>query len=860
MSKLTGTARTFPKVRAVTRAVVGLTPWGKKRFKGLTEVKEPVTAPEEKVIPSACRLCYGRCGILGHVRDGRVVKIEGNPEVPSNEGTLCSRAYAIPQLMYSPYRLQYPMRRVGQRGEGKWQRISWDEAMDTIARKLKEIQEKYGGHTIVHQYGTGRDMYLISAIGRCFMELGSTSTFGVGNLCWLGSYMVSRRIYGDETQYTGWDAGQTKLIIHWARQERSRGYYDWLLVKRAKDRGVNYIVVDSRFTSAASKADLWLPVRPGSDMALVLAFIHILINENLYDKEFVTRWTNGPFLVKPDGWLLTQKDLDPNGNSKQYIVWDETSKGPKSWDSKKMDWESPDVKPALLGSYRIGNTEYKTAFQLLVESVREWTPEKAAEVTWVPAEKIRQAALLYGQNSPGACFSRGQKVEFSINTSGIAHAFTIMMAIAGNFDVPGGQNIAREPANGAEAMLFDLVPPKGELRLKTLANLEKYSVCPGKQKILGELGGFGAATTHAMVTGKPFQPHFYWGQTSEPIISVEDGREVLEGFKKLDFIVNVDLFMTPTGEMADIVLPAAHPNEVDRIEYAHSGHGWPASHTTLIRQPLSPPLGEARDDFDIIFDLAKRVGVNMGWKDKYEYFDFLMKPVKMTFEDLRKKVSITRQPSYRRFETGKLRRDKKPGFETPTGKFNLYSEDLKRFGWGPLPFYIEPPISPYSTPELLRDYPYILITGGRSHAFFHTEHRQSPWMREIHTFPTVQINPDTAAKLGIAAGDWVWIETPHGKCRQRAQLTQAVHPQVIHADHDWWFPEKPAADGLHGAFECNPNVLVANDGPYDPAVGTDQYCGLSRVYKATDGAPKGIWTTPEQLKGFLPGAQGGEDR
>ncbi len=271
--KTTVTERAWNCVRKVTGAIAALTPWSKKQPKAFKKTKE-TTTPPDKIIPSACRLCYGRCGILGHIRDGRVVKIEGNPDIPNNVGTLCSRAYAIPQLMYSPYRLQYPLKRVGQRGEGKWQRISWDEALDTIAAKIKDIQEKYGGHTIIHQYGTGRDMYQFNAINRFFLELGSTATFGVGNLCLARkSHMVSRRIYGDETQYTGWDAGKTKLIIHWARQERSRGYYDWLLVKEAKKRGAKYIVVDSRFTSGASKADLWLPIRPGSDMALVLAFI-----------------------------------------------------------------------------------------------------------------------------------------------------------------------------------------------------------------------------------------------------------------------------------------------------------------------------------------------------------------------------------------------------------------------------------------------------------------------------------------------------------------------------------------------------------------------------------------------------------
>ncbi len=850
MSSFTMTRRNFVKLSAVTGVAVALAPTGNSLV-GLASGTDDSSFSETRIIPSACRNCYGRCGILGHVRDGRVVKIEGNPEMFS-EGTLCSRAFAIPQLMYNPLRLQYPLKRVGERGEGKWQRISWDEAMDTISSRFKEIQQKYGGHTIIHQYGTGRDMYNFQAINRLFLEMGSTATFGVGNLCWVGSYMVSRRIYGDETQYTGWDAMNTKCIILWARQERSRGYYDWLAIKRAQDRGVKVIAVDPRFTTTAAKADVWLPVRPGSDMALVLCFINTMISEDRYDKNFVKKWTNGPFLVKEDGFLLREIDIKPGGSKERFMVWDEKSNSPKYWDGQQLNWQSPDIEPAIIGEYAINGKQYKTAFTIFADSIKEWTLEKAAELTWVPIDRLKEAIQLYLDNSPGACFARGQKVEFSINTSGIAHAFTLMMALAGNFDVKGGQNIAREPASGFDSMMFDIIPPKGELRQKTLDNIDQYSVCPGKQKILGNLGGFGAATTHAMLTGKPFQPRAYWGQTSEPIVGVEDSREVYEGLKKLDFIVNVDLFMTPTGELADIILPAAHPNEVDRIEWAHSGHGWPASHTALIRQPFHKPLGECRDDIDICFDLARRMGVDMGWKDKYHFFNFVLSPAKMNFEQFRKKVSITRPPSYRRYETGGLRRDHRPGFQTPNGKFNLYSEDLMLFGWGPLPQYIEQPITPYSRPDLLKDYPYVLITGGRSHAYFHTEYRQSPWMREVHTYPTVDINPETAQKHGIEDGDWVYIETDHDKCKQRARLTHAIHPQIIHCEHDWWFPEKPVEDDLHGAFECNPNTMIANDGPYDPAIGTDNFGGLCRISKATDGEPEGIYTTAEQLKAFLP--------
>jgi len=823
-------------------------------FAGLVK-KSPGDAGDSfKTIKSACRQCYGRCGILAEVKNGRVTKIQGDPDVFS-EGTLCGRAYNIPQMMYNPLRITYPMKRMGERGEGKWQRITWEEAMSTITEKFTEIQKKYGGHTIIHQYGTGRDMYNYQAINRLFKEMGSTSTFGVGNLCWVGSYLTSQRIYGDETQYTGWDGQNTKCIILWSRQERSRGYYDWLVIKRAQERGVKVIAVDPRYTCTASKADVWLPIRPGSDMAMVLTFINAIIQEKQYDKEFVEQWTNGPFLVKTDGFLLRESDLKPAGSEDRFAAWDENSKKVVFWDGKALRWiGGQNIKPALEGSYLVQGKRYQTSFQMFADSISEWTYEKAAEVTWVPIERIKEAARLYIDNSPGASFCRGQKVEFSVNTSGISHAFTIMMALAGNFDVPGGQNCGREPATFRNSHFFDFekIAPHGELRKHVEKNIDDYSVCPGTQKIMGNMGGYGAATTHAIITGKPFQPRAYWGQTSEPIIGVEDSYEVLEAFKKLDFVVQVDLYMSPTGEMADIFLPAAHGQEVDRIEWAHSGHGWPASHTAQIRQPLSKPPGECRDDIDICFDLAKRMGINMGWKDKYHFFNFVLQPTGLNFEQFRKKKFIVREQTFHKYKRGLMRFDHRPGFQTPNGKFNLYSEDLKNFGWGALPRYIEPPESPYSAPELAKDFPYILITGGRSHAYFHCEYRQSPWMREIHTYPTVDINPEVAEKHGIKNGDWVNIRTKYGKCKQRANVTNGTSPRIIHAEHDWWFPERDATDGLHGAFDSNCNTMLSNDGMHDPAIGTNNFGGMCTISKALDGPPKNSYFTAKELKALLP--------
>ena len=916
-------------------------------------VEDAVTSDDVQVIPSACRQCYGRCALFGTVEDGRLTKIEGNPDLFS-EGTLCGRAFAIPQELYNPTRIRYPQRRVGEKGSGQWKRITWDEAYQEAAEKFTQIGNEFGWHTIAHQYGTGRDMLQFQAINKLWLELGSTATFGVGNLCWVGSYFTSQRLYGDETQYTGWDGNNTDCILIWCRQERSRGYYDWLTVKRAQERGAQVICVDPRFTCTAAKADQWLPIRPGSDMALVLAFINEIINSEKCATEFARYYTNAPFFIDEKdengngtGYQLRQSMIVEGGNVELYPAWDEAHDQLIYWSG---DWQDKNgvggarafqwlneagnivegAVPALTtpdGKGReINGKTYRTAWDLLVEHVSPWTVERAAEFCELDADRIQKAIDTYIDASPHACFTRGQKVEFSINTSGISQAFTIMMALAGNFDTKGGQNIGREPATGYDSFMFDVVPNQqgrmGARRKQTAMNIKKLSVCQntgyqqilqaddatgelkevtqnsGGQVIYGQQGGFGAVTTKAMAKGDPFQIHGYWQQTSEPILSIEGGKEIIEGFKNLDFFVNVDIFMTPSGELADIILPAAHPNEVDRVEWAHSGHGYPTSHTYLIRQPFHAPLGEAKDDMDICFEFAKYMDVDMYWKDKYEFFDYMVKgpatlPPQLScasFEDFRNRISVTGvqmtdvrggKPKY---ETGFMRKtsDFRPGFNTmyrgnkmgsvyrfpgttlpdgtqipahpqsDNGKMELWSEDLLLYGNGPLPMYIEPPITKVSRPDLTDEYPYTLITGGRSHAFFHTEYRNSPWMREVHMFPTMDINPETAAKLGIEQDDWCWIETYVDRIRQRANLTNAIKPDTIHVEHDWWFPERAATDGLHGALDANCNILFENNGPYDPAVGTDNFGGLCKVYKAEEGAPDNICMTSEDLRVFLP--------
>ncbi len=188
----------------------------------------------------------------------------------------------------------------------------------------------------------------------------------------------------------------------------------------------------------------------------------------------------------------------------------------------------------------------------------------------------------------------------------------------------------------------------------------------------------------------------------------------------------------------------------------------------------------------------------------------------------------------KKYERGFMRPDRKPGFNTPSGKAELYSEDLEKLGLDPLPIYKDPPESPLSTPELLESYPLVLGNGERSRTFFHSEYRQNPWHRQIHPEPIVRINPETAQKYGIKDGDWIWIESPRGKCKQKAYLTIGVDPRLVLAEHAWWFPEKPGPE--HGVWESNINVLVSGDPPYDPGLGsTPARSMLCKIFKVEGG-------------------------
>jgi anaerobic selenocysteine-containing dehydrogenase len=246
--------------------------------------------------------------------------------------------------------------------------------------------------------------------------------------------------------------------------------------------------------------------------------------------------------------------------------------------------------------------------------------------------------------------------------------------------------------------------------------------------------------------------------------------------------------------------------------------GW----CVLIRQKVAE-IGECRDDKQILFDLAHRLGMNddFPWKDVREFCDWTLAGADLNFEEFKQLGILTGKMRYRKYEQN--------GFATPSGKVELRCSTLESMGYDPLPYYAEPPESPYATPELFKEYPLIITTGSRIQGYFCSEGRQIKSLRRLNPDPVLEIHPDTAKRLGIKTGDWVWIENRRGRIKQRALITEGIHPGVVHAQHGWWFPEKEPPE--YGFTESNVNVLAA-DMPCDPHTGSESLRAfLCKVYK-----------------------------
>ena len=681
----------------------------------------------DSVVKSHCRMCHGGCGVLVYVKDGKIAKIAGDPDCPINHGTLCSKGIGASQLVYHPDRLTYPVRRVGSKGSGKWERISWDEALDAIGEKILNYKESFGAESIVMGYGTGRENEAV--IYRFANLLGSPNTLTAGHFCY-GPRIATTIITCGTNPIVDYE-NNPRCIMVWGNNLviSNPDCYKGEPFSTALDAGAKLIAVDPRVTRIAARADIWLPLRPGTDTALALGMCNVIVQEELYDKEFVENYVHG-------------------------------------WDA-------------------------------FVRRVNEYPLKKVEEITWVPREKIQEAARLFATTKPAA-IQWGVAIEQQVNCADNNRALLALMGITGNIDVQGGQMLFSSP------------------KIRNVGQFGAHKML-SKEQAEKRLGGdrFRLAGNFAIINPKcvwdaileeePYPVKMLFFISSNPVLTRGNAREVYRALEAVEFMAVADFFMTPTAELADIVLPAATWLEMDYIGDFWKRHGYILPRRKIVQ------IGECRSDHEMLNDLAHRVGQAEHWWDTFEGgLDHILEPMGITWKDFEKMDYIRGDVNYRKY--------KEKGFSTPTGKFELYSTLLEKWGYDPLPQFREPPEGPNSSPEIYKEYPYILITGRRQPGFFHTENRQFPWLRELHKDPVVEIHPETAEKEGIREGDWVIIESPRGKVRQRARLFAGMDPRIVSAEHAWWFPENK--DPGHGWDESNINILTSNAyEDCDPAMG-----------------------------------------
>jgi len=694
---------------------------------------------QKNEIKSTCGMCFAACGVLIRVEDGKVVKVKGDPQSPVNHGVLCPKGRAAPQLLYHPDRLKHPLKRIGEKGAGQWTKISWDEALNTIAAEFINTRDRHGPESVAFIQGSAKGL-IDSYNERLANAFGSPNFTTTGHVCFLPRLFASQMTCGS---YTVADYEHPPACVFvWGANLAETRIGEHHRTVRQLGNGTQLIVVDPVQSVLAKKAHIWLQLRPGTDLALALGILHVIINEKLYDQTFVDQFTLG--------------------------------------------------------------------FERLKDHIRPYTPEKVANITWVPVDKIKAAAGFYARAKP-ACLQWGNAVDHGVNSFQTARALAILKAIVGSLDIPGGDVLPSYPLAGPGA-------PDIALRDRITPQVWQGRVGGGQKRLPHFYRILPRNLVDAILSEKPYPIRNAYIHGSNPLVTYTNTSRTFQAFKKLDFMAVSDFFMTPTAALADIVLPAATFFEYDSIVA-------PPYYPVAQVQQKAVRIAECRSDFEIAAQLASRFGLqDLFWEDSHKFFDDVLKPTGMTYEQFRQTAVISGATQYRKYE--------KDGFATPSGKVEIYSDQLESWGFDPLPVYREPPETPASDPELAAKYPLVLTTR-KSIYYLHSCGRQIDSLRQGHPEPAVLIHPDTAARGAIEDGDWVYLETARGRIRQKAILSDKVDPRVVCADFGWWFPEKGCAD-LFGWSDSNINMLTDDQKQNGAETGSENLRGMLCSIKLVD--------------------------
>ncbi len=681
-----------------------------------------------------CGICPAGCWVEVGLQDGRLTAIkaaEGHPL-----GMICRRGEQAPEIVYSRHRLRHPLRRVGPKGTHQFERISWDQAYDLIVENLNRIKTESGPEATAIYAGRGAfelslcDMFqpadvAVSSASSVLFPFGSPNTMGVGALCYVSFAMLAPHVtMGRMLVNMFTDMENAELLVVWGTNPATDSPpLDMHRLEAAARRGADIVVIDPRRTETAVRTGAqWVPIRPGTDGALALSILSVMVDEDYYDEDFADRWCHG--------------------------------------------------------------------FPELVNYIQHFSPEVAAGITGVPADTIRDLARRICR-ATGACPVMYTGLEYSNSGIQAIRAVLTIFALAGQLDVPGGIGLAmlgtHFPINRScnqpnpdldRAVARDTFPLYSHYRGESHASGLVKSVLEGQPYRIRALIIHGAS----LLTSWPQTP--LWRET----------------LGRLDFTVCIDRQLTADAAYADVVLPATTMFEIE----SYMGYG----PIFRLRERLIEPVGEARNDFLIMAELARRLGYGHLYpQSEGELIDVALEGSGYTRAEVQAAGGWVKLPTplmeYRKWEKGGLRPDGRPGFDTPTGKLEIHSMVLEEYGYEPLPKYTEPTEGPLGNPQLAEQYPLVFNSGARPHTDFRSQHHGIKGLNRDHPEPVVEINTADADARGISTGDLVEVRTARGAVPFRAQVTEDIVAGSIEANMGGGTPVGPK-----GWREWNVNELT----------------------------------------------------
>jgi anaerobic selenocysteine-containing dehydrogenase len=795
--------------------------------------------PEDVWVKSNCNLCLNACAIRVHRVDGVVVKIEGNPDCPSSKGRICPRGMTGMMLLYDPNRVNVPLKRTNPvKGIGvdpKWAEITWDEALDIITEKLKKIKAEDPRKFLSTRSPNTHD---ISMANRCFGKaLGSPNTWhsGGGAHCGNGMHLFSGMIYSAWGRM--FDPYYTNYYLNFGCSDGfGVGYGVAYMAERmadAKARGMRSVVIDPSMGRAALKADEWIPIKPGTDAAMVLAMVNLLLNEyQMYDADFIKYKTNGPYLIKEDGHYLR------DSNTSKPMVWDPV-------DNKAKTYDDPTIKDlALEGSYDVDSTSAKPAFSLIKEHVKKYTPEMASQLTTVPAQTIRRLAREFGEAARigstividgktmpyrpvAVAYFRG--AEAHRHTALTCMSFELLQQIVGAVNVPGGEISLNACSLGYPETGSHAYSPYESVDGILAPGLWHHPQTPWPTKdpqkpesvMMTELSPTVVATSSlvplAIIDREkykiPYKIEFNMVTGSNYIMTVADPGMMEKAFKDV-FTVSFSLYLDESTEFADIVLPdACYLERLDVRVDVPSSNSPVDAWSFHIRQPVVEPMYQRRSVQEVLLELAERVGI-LG--EMYEELNhalelkepYLLDPTKKyTWEEIvdrRYKSLAGPDKGLAWFRENGLLAWPKTVEEVywrcfVKGRTEIYFEHFKTLGekiekikknygipgFNTEDFQAMPDWKPCASHEEKRPEfdLYGFYTSSPIHT--HTSTYNNPWLDEVARLDPwmydIAINTLTAGKKGIRDGDILIIESAAtgNKVEGRAKLTEAIHPEAV---------------------------------------------------------------------------------